>query len=219
MNGAQDLGGMMGFGPIAPEADEPMFHHEWERRAHAVTLAAGACGLWNLDIGRHARESLPPAAYLSKSYYDIWISAVQKLALRTGMVDEAELQSGKAITAARPVPGKWLAADVAKALAEGTPYTRPAPAPALFAAGETVRTKVMNPTTHTRLPRYARGKSGVLEAVRGCFVFPDSNAHGGGEDPRWLYTVRFTARELWGADADPSLEVSIDAFEPYLEHA
>jgi nitrile hydratase len=219
MNGAQDLGGMMGFGPIAPEADEPMFHHEWERRAHAVTLAAGACGLWNLDIGRHARESLPPAAYLSKSYYDIWISAVQKLALRTGMVDEAELRSGKAIAAARPVPGKWLAADVAKALAEGTPYTRPAPAPALFAAGATIRTKVMNPTTHTRLPRYARGKSGVVEAVRGCFVFPDSNAHGGGEDPRWLYTVRFTARELWGADADPSLGVSIDAFEPYLERA
>jgi nitrile hydratase beta subunit len=219
MNGAQDLGGMMGFGPIAPEADEPMFHHEWERRAHAVTLAAGACGLWNLDIGRHARESLPPAVYLSKSYYDIWISAVQKLALRTGMVDEAELRSGKAIAAARPVPGKWLAADVAKALAEGTPYTRPAPAPALFAAGATIRTKVMNPTTHTRLPRYARGKSGVVEAVRGCFVFPDSNAHGGGEDPRWLYTVRFTARELWGADADPSLEVSIDAFEPYLERA
>jgi len=219
MNGAQDLGGMMGFGPIAPEADEPMFHHEWERRAHAVTLAAGACGLWNLDIGRHARESLPPAAYLSKSYYDIWISAVQGLALRTRMVDEAELQSGKAMTAARPVPGKWLAADVAKVLAKGTPYTRPAPTSALFAGGETIRTKVMNPTTHTRLPRYARGKSGVVEAVRGCFVFPDSNAHGGGEDPRWLYTVRFTARELWGADADPSLEVSVDAFEPYLQHA
>jgi nitrile hydratase subunit beta len=210
---------MMGFGPIVPEADEQMFHHEWERRAHAVTLAAGACGLWNLDIGRHARESLPPAAYLSKSYYDIWISAVQKLALRTGMVDEAELRSGKAITAARPVPGKWLAADVAKVLAKGTPYVRPAPAPALFASGDVVRTKVMNPTTHTRLPRYARGKNGVVEAVRGCFVFPDSNAHGGGEDPRWLYTVRFTARELWGADADPSLEVSIDAFEPYLERA
>ena len=219
MNGAQDLGGMMGFGPIAPEADEPMFHHEWERRAHAVTLAAGACGLWNLDVGRHARESLPPAAYLSKSYYDIWISAAQKLALRTGMVDETELQSGKAMTAARPVPGKWLAADVAKALAKGTPYIRPAAAPALFAIGETIHTKVMNPTTHTRLPRYARGKNGVVEAVRGCFVFPDSNAHGGGEDPRWLYTVRFAARELWGADADPSLEVSIDAFEPYLERA
>jgi nitrile hydratase len=219
VNGAQDLGGMMGFGRIAPEADEPMFHHEWERRAHAVTLAAGACGLWNLDIGRHARETLPPPAYLTKSYYDIWISAVQKLALREGMVDEAELRAGEAITPARPVPGKWLAADIAVALAKGTPYDRPAPTPALYMAGDAVRTKVMNPTTHTRLPRYARGKSGVVEAVRGCFVFPDSNAHGVGEDPRWLYTIRFTARELWGADADPALEVSIDAFEPYLERA
>jgi len=219
MNGAQDLGGMMGFGPIAPEADEPMFHHEWERRAHAVTLAAGACGLWNLDIGRHARESLPPAAYLSKSYYDIWISAVQKLALRTGMVAEAELRSGKAMTPARPVPGKLLVADVARVLAKGTPYDRPPTSPALFAAGGAVRTKVMNPTTHTRLPRYARGKNGVIEAVRGCFVFPDSNVHGGGEDPRWLYTIRFSAVELWGADADASLEVSIDAWEPYLDLA
>jgi nitrile hydratase subunit beta len=219
MNGAQDLGGMMGFGPIAPEADEPMFHHEWERRAHAVTLAAGACGLWNLDIGRHARESLPPAAYLSKSYYDIWISAVQKLALRTGMVEEVELLSGKAMTPARPIPGKLLAAEVASVLAKGTPYDRPPTAPALFAAGDAIRTKVMNPTTHTRLPRYARGKHGVIDAIRGCFVFPDSNAHGLGEDPRWLYTVRFGAAELWGADADASLEVSIDAWEPYLERA
>ena len=219
MNGAQDLGGMMGFGPIAPEADEPMFHHRWEKRAHAVTLAASACGLWNLDVGRHARETLPPPAYLTKSYYDIWTSGLEKLVLRNGMISEAEMQAGKVLTPARTVPGNLAAADVAGALAKGTPYDRPASTAAVFVVGETIRTKVMHPTTHTRLPRYARGKSGVVEAVRGCFVFPDSNAHGGGEDPRWLYTVRFSAAELWGADADPSLEVSIDAWEPYLERA
>jgi nitrile hydratase subunit beta len=219
VNGAQDLGGMMGFGAIAPEADEPVFHHDWERRALAVTLATNACGLWNLDAGRHARETLQPAAYLTKSYYDIWISALEKLALRTGMIDEAEMRTGKASTPPCLVKAKLVAAEVARTLAKGTPYDRPAPAPASFAAGDGVRTKVMHPTTHTRLPRYARGKSGVVEAVRGCFVFPDSNAHGGGEDPRWLYTVRFSAAELWGADADPSLEVSIDAWEPYLERA
>lgn len=219
MNGAQDLGGVMGFGAIAPEADEPVFHHEWERRALAATLAAGACGLWNLDVGRHARETLPPPAYLTKSYYDIWTSGLEKLVLRTGMISEAEMQAGKVLTPARKVPRKLAAADVAGALAKGTPCDRPASAAALFVVGETIRTKVMHPTTHTRLPRYARGKSGVVEAVRGCFVFPDSNAHGGGEDPRWLYTVRFSATELWGGDADPSLEVSIDAWEPYLERA
>jgi nitrile hydratase len=91
--------------------------------------------------------------------------------------------------------------------------------PARFAVGDTVKTRVINPTTHTRLPRYARGKQGVVEVVRGVFVFPDSNAHGRGEDPRWLYTVRFDGAELWGADAEPHTQVSIDAWEPYLDPA
>jgi nitrile hydratase subunit beta len=219
VNGAQDLGGMMGFGPIARETGEPVFHQAWERRAFGLTLATGVCGLWNLDISRHARETLPPAEYLAKTYYDIWVTALEKLVLRTGMANEQEVRSGKVLTPPRPVKGKLLAADVARAMAKGSPCDRPAPAPALFRRGETTRTKVMNPATHTRLPRYARGKIGIIEAVRGAFVFPDSNAHGAGEDPRWLYTVKFSGRELWGADADPTLTVSIDAFEPYLERA
>lgn len=219
MNGAQDLGGMMGFGPIAPETDEPVFHHEWERRALAVTLAAGACGQWNIDASRHARETLPPAEYLAKSYYDIWASGLEKLLLRAGMLSDEELRQGRSLIAPRPGVGKLAAPDVAKALATGTPYDRPASAPARFARGDKVRTKVMNPRTHTRLPRYARGKAGVVEAVRGCFVFPDSHAHGAGEDPHWCYTVSFTGEELWGGDAAPRVRVSIDAWEPYLERA
>jgi nitrile hydratase len=217
MNGAQDLGGMMGFGPIAAETDEPVFHAEWERRALAVTLASNGCGMWNIDINRRERESLPPAAYLAKSYYDIWISGLEKLVRLTGMASDAELRLGHAIDPPRVVPGKLRAADVADAMARGTPSERAAPTPSAFAVGATVRAKVMNPTTHTRLPRYARGKTGVIEAVRGCFVYPDSSAHGRGEDPRWLYTVRFAARELWGDEADPAVSVSIDAFEPYLD--
>jgi nitrile hydratase subunit beta len=219
MNGAQDLGGMMGFGPIAPEADEPAFHHEWEKRVLALTLAAGACRLWNIDASRHARETLPPADYLAKSYYDIWASGLEKLLVGAGMVAGWELNEGRALVPPRPTPGRLAAADVAGALARGAPYARPAPSPALHQCGERVRTKVVNPVTHTRLPRYARGKTGVIEAVRGCFVFPDSNARGAGEDPHWCYTVRFTGLELWGEGADPRVSVSIDAWEPYLERA
>jgi nitrile hydratase len=219
VNGAQDLGGMMGFGPIAPEADEPLFHHEWEKRALAVTLAAGACGMWTLDASRHARETLPPAEYLAKSYYDIWASGLEKLLLSAGLVSPEELTEGRALLTPRPGPHRLAAADVAGALARGSPCARPAPQPARYAAGDAVRAKVMNPRTHTRLPRYARGKTGVVEAVRGCFVFPDSNAHGAGEDPRWCYTVSFTGEELWGEGAAPHLRVSIDAWEPYLERA
>ena len=98
-------------------------------------------------------------------------------------------------------------------------FGRPAPAPARFAAGDRVRAKNIHPTTHTRLPRYARGHVGVVESVRGCHVFPDSVAIGQGENPQWLYTVCFDGRELWGADADPTVKVSIEAFEPYLELA
>ena len=219
MNGAQDLGGMMGFGLIAPEPNGPLFHHDWEKRALAVTLATGACGMWTIDTSRHARETLPPADYLAKSYYDIWASGLEKLLVAAGMVSTEELAQGHALLAPRPVVRRLAAADVAAALARGAPCDRPATTPARYAPGDKVLTKVMNPTTHTRLPRYARGKTGVVEAVRGCFVFPDSNAHGAGEDPRWCYTVRFTGAELWGADADPRLSVSIDAWEPYLEPA
>ena len=219
MNGAQDLGGMMGFGPIAPEPDEPLFHAEWEKRALGLTLAAGACGLWSIDEGRHARESIPPARYLAKSYYDIWITALETLAIAHGLITPEEARSGRVVAPPRPVPRVLRADRVAPVLAAGTPYDRPASGPAKFAAGDAVRARVMNPKGHTRLPRYARGRQGVVETARGAFVFPDSNAHGAGEDPQWLYTVRFSARELWGAEADPHASVSIDAFEPYLEPA
>ncbi len=217
MNGGQDLGGMMGFGPVAPEANEPVFHADWEKRALAVTIGAGACGLWSLDETRYVRESLPPTQYLAKSYYDIWISALEKLVVAHGTASTAELRAGHASDPPRQGLPKLTADKVAAAIARGTAYDRPAAAAAVFAIGQRVRSRVMNPTGHTRLPRYARGRTGIVEAARGVFVFPDANAHGRGENPQWLYTVRFTARELWGAEADARSSVTIDAFEPYLE--
>jgi nitrile hydratase len=219
MNGAQDLGGMMGFGPVAPEHEEPIFHAEWERRALGVTLAIGGARLWPGDANRFIRESLPPAEYLSKSYYDIWITALAKMLERKGFVSAEELVAGQALSPGKPLPKVLRADEVASTLALGSRYDRPAPAPARFAAGDKVLTKVINPATHTRLPRYARGKFGVVEAVHGAHVFPDTNAHGLGESPQWLYTVRFEAKHIWGEDADPSLTISIDAFEPYLDPA
>ncbi|WP_419897289.1 nitrile hydratase subunit beta [Roseomonas sp. USHLN139] len=215
MNGAQDLGGMMGFGRVIPEPEAEIFHGEWEKRALAVTLAAGALGRWNIDISRHARETLPPGEYLTSSYYEIWVKGLEKLLLQAGLVTPDEIRDGRAQGPGQPVT-PLAAGQVDAALARGTPYDRPATAPARFAVGERVRTRRFNTAHHTRLPRYARGREGVVEAVRGVFVFPDSHAHGGGEAPQWLYTLRFTGEELWGEGADPTLEVSIDAWESYL---
>ncbi|CAM5776950.1 nitrile hydratase [Labrys miyagiensis] len=219
MNGAQDLGGMMGFGPIAPEKDEPSFHAPWEKRAMAVTLAMGATGSWPLDAGRFARESLPPAEYLSSSYYEIWIKALMRLLLAKGMVSEEELDRGEAIETARPVKRVIKAAEVPAALLAGTRCDRPVTRPARFAAGDPVRARNEHKLTHTRLPRYARGHVGTIVEAHTAFVLPDTNAHGEGENPEWLYTVRFAGTELWGSKADPTLTVMLDLWESYLDPA
>ena len=220
MNGPQDLGGQMGFGPVAAEADEPVFHVEWERRAMALQIAASAMGHWPLDETRHVRESLPPAEYLTSSYYAIWTMALERLLLRHGFVSEAELAAGHAMVEGTRPKRVVAGAETRAVIARGTPFARDSGgrAPA-FAAGETVRTLVMHPRGHTHLPRYARGKTGSIAAVQGFHVLPDSNAHGRGEAPEWLYTVVFPARELWGEDGDPNGTVSIDAWESYLERA
>jgi nitrile hydratase len=217
VNGAADLGGMMGFGPVVGEPENEYFHADWERRALAITLAVGALGGWSIDASRHARESLPPADYLSSTYYEIWIKALEKLLRDAGLVEADELAQRRSLRPGVPVDRTLSATAVPAVLATGTRYDRPVDVPARFAVGDLVRTRNMHPTGHTRLPRYARGKVGVIERVHGAHVLPDTNAHGAGEHPQWLYAVRFDARELWGEAADPGLTITIDAWESYLE--
>jgi nitrile hydratase len=217
MNGPHDMGGITGFGPVQPESNEPPFHAEWERRAFALTLAMAMPGGWNLDMSRAARESLPD--YLQRSYYEIWLAGLEKLMTERELVTAAEIAAGHALHPAKPVKRILSAVDVAHVLYRGGPTLREPSAPARFAPGDRVRAKAMDPPTHTRLPRYVRGHVGTIEHVRGCHVFPDSHATGAGENPQWLYTVRFEGRDLWGNGSDPALTVSVDAWEPYLEPA
>jgi nitrile hydratase subunit beta len=219
MNGGQDLGGTHGHGPVKPEPNEPVFHAEWERRAFALTLAMGMPGGWNIDMSRFARENRPPAEYLSMSYYQLWFAGLEKLLEERGLVSRDEIDAGRSLRSPKPVKCTLSPQDVTKMLHRGGPTERETNSRAAFKAGDRVRTKNINPVTHTRLPRYVRGHMGTVERVIGCHVFPDSNALGAGENPQWLYTVRFEGRELWGADADPTVKVSVDAWQPYLEPA
>ena len=219
MDGPQDLGGRMGFGPVEPEADEPVFHAPWEARTLAVTLACGALGHWTLDESRHARESLPPADYLSYSYYKIWITALEALLQKHGEVSGEELAAGRMLSPGLRPERRMQPADVAPTLARGGPTDRPETAPARFAVGDRVRTRNHNPTGHTRLPSYARQKVGTIKIVHTPHVYPDSNAHGDGEQPQYLYTVAFDAATLWGDDAAAGHKVNIDAWESYLDPA
>ncbi|MES0879570.1 nitrile hydratase subunit beta [Roseibium sp. SCP14] len=219
MNGAQDLGGQMGFGPIELEENEPNFHADWEERAFAVTLAMGATGSWTLDASRFARETLPPADYLSSSYYKIWTMGLEKLVVENGLVTPEELKQGHALSPAKPVKRVMKAEDVAGILAKGGPVDRTEQQPARFRIGDRIRTKRMHPEHHTRLPRYARDTVGEIEAIHGVHVFPDTNAHGKGEQPTWLYGVAFKGTDIWGPDSDPKLKLRIDLWEPYLDPA
>lgn len=218
MNGPHDLGGAMGFGRVIAEANEPTFHEPWEARVLAFNLAAGALGEWNVDESRSARESLHPVTYLSSSYYEIWLRGLTKLLEARGLVTCDEIERGRPMSEPRSTRRtKMAAADVAERLAKGSPSTRPAPRPQRYAVGQRVRARNEHPFGHTRLPRYARGRVGVIEAVHGAHSYPDSQALGSGDDPQWLYTVAFEGQELWGAGSDPCVVVSVDAFEPYLE--
>ena len=217
MDGIHDMGGMHGFGKVEPENDEPVFHAAWEGRCLALNRAMGAIGGWSIDEGRAGIEALPPDVYLALSYYGKWALRLENMVVQRGLADADELAAGRALHATKPLR-KLGVTDVAKTLSRGS-FGRPAAAPARFTVGDRVRAKNIHPPTHTRLPRYVRGHVGIIEAIRGCHVFPDSTAIGGGENPQWLYTVVFDSRELWGEVADPTLKVSVEAFEPYLEAA
>ena len=204
MNGAHDLGGMHGLGRInaEPEAEEPVFHADWEKRVFGLVRAVGALGKWNSwDKARHARERQHPVDYLRHSYYENWLAGLEKLLVETGLVTEQELASGKASQLADEALRKRLlqAKDVA-AVARGSSAAMPADAPPRLRPGDRVRARNRHPAGHTREPRYVRGRVGVIQEHHGAGGLPDLGVH---EDAHGAsYCVRFEASELWGENAN-----------------
>lgn len=209
-----DLGGTTGHGAVEPEPEGVVFHRGWHARAMALTLAAGAPGGWNIDMIRRTRETLPN--YADLTYYEIWMAALIRQLVEHGLVTSDELAIGHSLADPDPDRRVLTADRVAEALRRGGPAEREPTGPARFAVGNRVRTRAGRVDHHTRLPGYAAGRSGTIERVHGLHVLPDTNAHGLGEQPEWLYTVVFDATDLW-VDAAPGHRVSVDAWESYLE--
>lgn len=225
MNGVHDMGGMHGMGPVQPERDEPVFHHRWEARVFALVRAMGAFGRWNIDASRHQRELIPPADQLRMSYYERWLAGLSALLVRHGFASAEELASGRALSGAEqalpgpPAKPALRAAEVPAFIASGSPSSRASGEPPRFRPGQAVRARNLNPAGHTRLPRYVRGKSGIVDRVHGVFVFPDTNAHFFGENPQHVYSVRFEAQALWGNHFVSGDAVYVDLWEDYLDAA
>jgi nitrile hydratase subunit beta len=223
MNGVHDLGGMDGFGPVHREPDEPVFHEPWEGRVFGMSILGGGLPPSPLDAGRHRLECLEPVQYLGFSYYERWLAALEGALVETGTLTREEIEAKVQQSTADPdlsIPRREdnaLAEGIARALRAGNPVTRKIRRKARFAVGDKIMTRNLNPHGHTRLPRYARGKHSTVMLHHGAHVFPDTNAHGLGESPQHLYTVRISARELWGDSAEPNESILVDLWEGYLE--
>jgi nitrile hydratase len=213
MNGIHDMGGLHGFGTVEVEPAEPVFHHRWQARVFGMVQSLPG----NIDAGRHSLERLDPVAYLQNGYYGRWLAALERGLASAGVlgadaIDARMKTRRRRVTrAARAVRAAWspVARNYARQIA-----ARPA-----FATGQRVATRNHQPAGHTRLPAYARCRRGVVVRTHPAMVFPDDNAHGRGENPQYLYTVRFDGGELWGGGAEPGTFVHVDLFEPYLEPA
>jgi nitrile hydratase len=219
MNGVHDMGGMHCMGPIQYEKNEPVFHAAWEGRIYALNRAMRAWRKWNLDTDRHALELMPPADYLRMSYYERWVVRLVEQVVKYGLVTSGEIESGKPAPGSPKMTPALTAAMSSSFLNRGIPSSQDPKVRPLFKVGQRVRARNINPASHTRLPRYARGKIGTIRRDHGVYSFPDTNAHFLGEKRQHVYSVRFASRELWGDGASPRDFVHIDLWDDYLERA
>lgn len=219
MNGVHDMGGMQDMGPIHHEKNEPVFHEAWEGRVYALNRAAAAGGKWNLDASRYEIELIPPADYLRMSYYERWHARLVELLIKRRVVTRAEIESGQPAKDSPKATPVLTPAKLVSVTAPANPERPNAKVPPRFTTGLHVRARNIHPVHHTRIPRYVRGKQGVILRDHGIFIFPDTNAHFAGENPQHVYSVRFAAQELWGSQASPRDSVHLDLWDDYLELA
>jgi nitrile hydratase beta subunit len=208
MNGIHDMGGMQDMGPIVYEKDEPVFHAPWEGRVYAMMSVVGRTGKFRLGL-RPPMENIPALQYLQMSYYERWLTSLIERLIASDLVTRAEIESGR--------PSKEIT--IAATNSAAAPTDRETPAAPRFQTGERVRARNINLVTHTRLPRYARGKVGTIERDNGISSLEDSSAYSLGDKPQHVYSVRFSAYELWGDRAAPQDAVYIDMWDDYLEPA
>ena len=218
MNGIHDIGGMGNIGPVNIEKDEPVFHEDWESRVYAMTLATMGAGIFVTDEVRYMTETIPPADYLTFSYYEKWLYSLEHMMLKKNMVTREELESGE-VSAPELTAGIEAASleRMAYGMKNRMPVFVDADIPPRFRAGDAIIARNINPPHHTRIPRYIRGRRGVVEMDHGIFLLPDTNAHGGPDKPQHVYSVRFSARELWGEDAPADDSFYIDLFDDYMD--
>lgn len=224
MNGIHDMGGLHGFGPVAVEPDEPVFHSRWESRVYAMTQVIDGSGIWNLDEHRHEIELMDAAAYLTVGYYGRWLFAMERLLDRKNILRRAEVEERVAERAddverlhvPEPAGRDWPLRDDQKV--RWGAWRHDVTVHPRFVVGQEVRVRNLHPEGHTRVTAYTRGRVGIVAIVNAqAWVLPDTRAHNRGENLQPVYNVRFAARDLWGPQAEANTWTHIDLSEDHLE--
>lgn len=229
MNGIHDVGGMDGFGPIEPEVNEPVFHERWEGRVRAMNALLGRkLRIIQADESRHGIERIHPVYYLTSSYYQKWLLRMESMLIEKGNLTKEEVEKRTAELAAEPVrpemePYRMLMPKIPSTERRAVIDTpsgstrKGEPIQPRFGAGDVVQVKAIAPLGHTRVPRYVRGRTGVVTEVLKSYALPDVKAHNDVDLYQPVYRVCFEAQELWGKDASPKDKLYIEMWEDYLE--
>ena len=225
MNGIHDLGGMHGFGPVAREDHEPVFHEPWEGRVYGMLQRFGAkVPVAYPGANRGYIESIPPRTYLEMSYYERFLEAMVRRAIDAGVITAAELEARVRRFEDEPaatVPHRADAAAVEDARQRLGRQLRPHSEgrPARFRKGDRVTAINVSRVGHNRLPRYIRGRTGWIERVNGLYPIEDELVFSYDKQPQTVYTVGFEGTEVWGPECEPNMKVYMELWEGYLAPA
>ena len=224
MNGAHDLGGSHGFGRVPVEDGLP-FHADWEKRTFGMTIAMryshGVPG--TTDESRRTIEHLPPEVYLRAAYFERWLLGCEQNYEAYGLLTREELEARRRELAGEPsapLPRNEEPEQVERVLAglRAGPTSEEVHGEPSYSPGDAVVARNVHTKRHTRLPRYVRGKQGVVDCVRGAFPIPELAAERECE-VEFVYEVRFEGEELWGESAEPGTAVYVQLWESYLQPA
>ena len=216
VGGIHDMGGVPGYGPVEPEVDEPVFHHEWEGRVFGMATSVSG------GLSRRNLESLDPDDYLS-GYYQRWMMALERGLVDRGMLSADELDAKTEHFRDNPgasptrIVDPLLTERVRAGMYRQRQACREPARPPAFAVGDPVRARRIEHGGHTRLPAYVQGKRGTVGAVYAAYELPDDTPDDEDAPVQQLYSVRFEGPELWGSSAEPGTALHIDMWEGYLE--
>jgi nitrile hydratase len=210
------MGGMTCYGPVRPHELEPMFRSDWERRVFAM-VALVIEERYSSDELRFAIERIHPSIYLTASYYEKWLTALERFSVEDKLISADELRARTSGDAPKPGLSPDQACDDAQSLVQFAERGVQESAKVGIKIGDRIVVRNINRLGHTRLPHYVRGKCGTIDRFLGMQTLPDTNAHRLGKFEQNVYAVKFSARELWGERASERDSVYVDLWECYFD--